>query len=123
MSSFKLAQAALLSVALAASAGAICSAQTLSGLTMAPPRGFALKAALTPDGDGVRARGQLCRVSGVGPWPSRVKLDLLSVNGDVVSGAVSTIGPISAHKTGCVAYTVQAPWTPETGQTVRLSAT
>ena len=92
-------------------------------LTTDAPRGFALRGtALAPDGDGLRVHGRLCRVAGIGPWPSRIKLDLLEPAGEVVSDAVTNIGPISARRVGCVVYSVSTHWLPQAGQRVRLSA-
>ena len=92
-------------------------------LTTAAPHGFELRGtALAPEGDGLRAHGRLCRVSGLGPWPSRVKLALLAPAGEVVSDAVASIGPISPRRVGCVVYTVSSHWLPQAGQSVRLSA-
>lgn len=92
-------------------------------LTLHAPSGFALRGtAVTADGDGLRAHGRLCRVGGVGPWPSHVRLDLLAATGEVASDAVASIGPVSSRQIGCVIFRLSSPWQPQAGQSLRLSA-
>ncbi len=86
----------------------------LTGFRLEPP-------GVTRDGDSLRFRGFLCRKS-VAMSPSRVRLERLSSDGQVLDAATGRVSGLSGRGHRCTVYTVTAPWRLEPGDRVRACA-
>lgn len=76
---------------------------------------------VTHDVDSLRFRGFLCRKS-VAMSPSRVRLERLSSDGQVLDAATGRVLGLSGRGHRCTVYTVTAPWRLEPGDRVRACA-